>query len=1605
MPREGPRPPRERARDDARARLAFLLIACLSVTCAGAEDASASASASAAAWTPPICGGISADDCAASLLAWEKDVRALQSLHRSCGGGNEWPGAWAPVPSFNGTLDDWKALCGAEGASSEGAAELACDADGRIATLRWKQSVKLSCPEIGFPEAFADLTELRVLEMRGAFTTGKMLVSRLLSATTTLTLKKLTTIDLGGNSLAGAPPSMCDVGAFASGAAATLTTLRLNDNALTGPPPAAFASCLSSLEELDVSDNDLTGQLPDAWAAMGALQTLRASDNARLGGVVPPAWFADRSAMNALQTIEMRRCGLSGPIPPGIFNATDAKVIDLRENALNGSLPAAAAATTRHGAELFLARNDLAGVLPSGLFANDAVKTIDVAGNAFNGSLPNITGAALQHLDVSSNHFTGLFPTLGGGGASSTPQMTFLSVSGNALTGSIPPSLSSLTKLQEFRASDNALTGAFPDVSALRYLRVVDVSGNALESGLGAWLESPKLTRVNFARNVLRQSLPSKTCGINLETLDLRENFIHGQLPDSIGDCARLRELHLSARATGNGSGNDAGVAIALPNASAWSTLANLTDLTLLRVGLNGTLPSSLLTLPAIQTLDASHNALSGTLPAVAAGSLTTLRTLTLNDNALDGEVPASLLAAPSLETLRLSDNRLTGIETPAPGSSSSIDVSGVTSLYLAGNNLTSFPSALQNATSLTALDLSDNALEGSPPPWLGRASTLVTLRLGGNKITGALDHWLANNTLIRLHTLSLEGNVGITGPLSAAAIANLSSLAVLNVAGIQTFGDFPAALGAVGASLGALRELTASRAGLTGSLPSTLFAALPVLERLDLSNNALRGSIPRDDDDDGATRHSELVKLFLNDNAFDGTVPSLPASLLSAAASDPNGAAHVVNLTSAAANAAGFECPLPSAHVAYAGVACECAAGRFGSDLGRLRCDPCDAGTFSAAAGAATCEVCAAGTHASARGATACEACGVGVVAANPGSTECVACESGNVAVDASTCATCPAGYEPNANGTSCVACAPGYHSSASSACITCAPGTRAASAAATTCDACAPGTYQNAAGAASCAPCPVGTYRATEGASSLAQCLPCSSGSHSNATGAASCALCPAHQHAPEDGATSCVDCASGAAGSASRASCECLPGYETKQKTKPSSGDDHGYECVACEPGTHATHRGSSSCALCVGKTFAPNATTATCAALSSGNVGASYLDPDKKQGARAQVPCAPGTYAKTTVPYLAMVSTCEACPDGTVSANNASTRCASCRYGSEAAANKTTCVATEDISEGDYADYESEDDFDYGGGGGGGGATGGDVFASVAMVTLAATLCCCACFGPGWWRRRMRRLKEAERKKLERKKARKRRGGDGEDDEEEEDAVAAAEDEERRKREKKKRRWWSKSAKAPDAAAAPLEPVTIVMVPGEPPPRPPPPVGVYQRDLPPPSSSSSSPSLGYWEQNAVNAAAEAAAAAAMRVAFENRRRSRPPSPSSIRSPRSRRGSKKYMKFTDEPADERGFDPIASTDDEAWERGAVAAAAAAAAEAAIAAAAAAARRREAPPTALPPPPPPPLPPPPPPPPRRRERRREDDVTVVITLDDDDDDAKKRSPGGYLL
>ena len=65
-------------------------------------------------------------------------------------------------------------------------------------------------------------------------------------------------------------------------------------------------------------------------------------------------------------------------------------------------------------------------------------------------------------------------------------------------------------------------------------------------------------------------------------------------------------------------------------------------------------------------------------------------------------------------------------------------------------------------------------------------------------------------------------------------------------------------------------------------------------------------------------------------------------------------------------------------------------------------------------------------------------------------------------------------------------------------------------------------------------------------------------------------------------------------------------------------------------------------------------------------------------DKRMfGAKTQVPCSPGTRARDMLVALAIVRTCERCPNGTISAA-AADDCVSCDYGSRSSDDNTRCV---------------------------------------------------------------------------------------------------------------------------------------------------------------------------------------------------------------------------------------------------------------------------------------------------------------------------------------
>jgi Leucine-rich repeat (LRR) protein len=190
--------------------------------------------------------------------------------------------------------------------------------------------------------------------------------------------------------------------------------------------------------------------------------------------------------------------------------------------------------------------------------------------------------------------------------------ISFLALSDNEMTGSIPPSYAS-----SWRAS----------------LERLELHGN-LFSGM-----IPKA----FFNTSFSRSLPS-----SLTTLRLGDNVL-GNLPTEIGRLTKLKELWYHANAM---SGT-------LP-----SELGRLTLLTGLRLhhnnAVSGRVPATLFQLQRLEQLDLYEMSLSGPLSSLV-GKLRSMMHLRLYSNQLTGTVPTQLADLSQLRVLRLEFNQFEG--------------------------------------------------------------------------------------------------------------------------------------------------------------------------------------------------------------------------------------------------------------------------------------------------------------------------------------------------------------------------------------------------------------------------------------------------------------------------------------------------------------------------------------------------------------------------------------------------------------------------------------------------------------------------------------------------------------------------------------------------------------------------------------------------------------------------------------------------------------------------------------------------------------------------------------------------------------------------------
>ena len=228
-------------------------------------------------------------------------------------------------------------------------------------------------------------------------------------------------------------------------------------------------------------------------------------------------------------------------------------------------------------------------------------------------------------------------------------RVTGLDLTDNNLSGTIPPEISALTRLDFLILYENHLTGSIPpEIGNLTHLEILGLIDNQFDGSIP--VEIGNLT--------------------NLAALYLDQNQLSGTLPAEIGNLTQLNRLSLAAnQLTGE-----------IP-----PEIGNLTNLHLLFLSdnqLSGRIPTEMGRLTKLKTLSLYNNALSDTVK-VNFANLKNLKELHLNGNEFVGSLPAGLDSLPALQNLLLSNNRFTDLQNLSPDTS-------LTRLHI-GNNLFTF--------------------------------------------------------------------------------------------------------------------------------------------------------------------------------------------------------------------------------------------------------------------------------------------------------------------------------------------------------------------------------------------------------------------------------------------------------------------------------------------------------------------------------------------------------------------------------------------------------------------------------------------------------------------------------------------------------------------------------------------------------------------------------------------------------------------------------------------------------------------------------------------------------------------------------------------------
>ncbi|KAL1560277.1 Serine/threonine-protein kinase hsl1 [Salvia divinorum] len=525
-------------------------------------------------------------------------------------------------------------------------------------------------------------------------------------------------------------------------------------------------------------------------------------------------------ATHSVVSLDLSSSNLSGPFPSILCRLKNLISISFYDNFVNSTLRADDVLSCQSLEHLDLAQNYLTGQLPATLPDLPNLKYLDLTGNNFSGAIPDSFGtfqklevlalvenlldgtipaflgnvSTLKQLNLSYNPFSPgrIPPELG-----NLTNLEVLWLTETNLVGEIPESLGRLVRLTDLDLAYNSLSGAIPSsLTELTSMVQLELYNNSLTGELpsSGWSNMTSLRRVDASMNDLSGRIPAELCELPLESLNLYENNLRGEVPEGIANSPNLYELRLFQN------------------------------------HLSGRLPPNLGELSPLKWIDVSTNKFSGPLPENLCLN-GALEELLLIENSISGEIPASLGECLSLLRLRLGHNSLSG-EVPER----LWGLPHVSLLELAGNSFSGgIAKTIAGASNLSQLILSGNYFSGSLPAEIGFLDGLLEISINDNKLSGSLPSSVVN--LGQLVKLDLHNN-GLSGEIPSG-IHSLKRLNELNLANNGFSGNIPNEIG----DLSVLNYLDLSGNEFSGEIPVGLQNLK--LNLLDLSNNRLSGDIP----------------------------------------------------------------------------------------------------------------------------------------------------------------------------------------------------------------------------------------------------------------------------------------------------------------------------------------------------------------------------------------------------------------------------------------------------------------------------------------------------------------------------------------------------------------------------------------------------------------------------------------------------------------------------------------------------------------------------------------------------------------------------------------